>query len=179
MLFPCQQTPIRQYPIVKLSRKTLTFVEEFKYLGHIISADLSDNKDILSQNKKLCARGNMVIRKMKSCSEEIKCLMFKTFCYAIYGAGLWSTYNIATLNRLRVNYNNILRRLMNVPPWSSASELFVRKGLRGFAEQRRAMAFNLMQRVMRSNNSIVQRVVHSDAQAHSPLWRQWRNLLYA
>ena len=170
--------PTLYYPIVKLSGKNIDFVEEFKYLGHVISSDLSGNKDILAQNKKLCARGNMIIRKMKSSSEDIKCLLFKTFCYGIYGAALWSTFNAAIMNRLRVNYNNILRRLMNVPPWSSASQLFVSKGLRGFAEQRRVSAYNLMQRVSHSSNSIVQRVVHSDARAHSPLWHQWHTQLY-
>ena len=178
MLFNCSKSPVSTFPIIKLSGKELDFVHDFKYLGHIISSDMSDNKDIMAQNKKLCARGNMIIRKMKPCSNEIKCLMFKTYCYGIYGAALWSTFTGVVMNRLRVNYNNILRRLMNVPPWSSASELFVSHHLRGFAEQRRACSYNLMQRVLQSPNTLVQRVVHSDARAHSPLWRQWETLLH-
>ena len=105
--------------------------------------------------------------------------MFKTFCYGVYGAALWSSYSAAVMDRIRVNYNHILRRLHNVPPWHSASQLFVRLGLRGFHEQRRTWAYSLMQRVLHSPNSLVQRVVHSDARAHSALWQQWNTLLYA
>ena len=179
MLFPSNSCPIAQTPVMKLSGKPLEFVDEFTYLGHIMSSDLSDNKDIQNQNKKLCARGNMIIRKFKSCSEEVKCVLFKTFCYSIYGQALWSSFSGVVMNRIRVNYNNILRRMMNVPPWSSASELFVSKGLRGFAEQRRAGCYSLMQRVQQSPNALVQRVVHSDAQALSPLWHHWHTLLNA
>ena len=178
MVFNCAGSRINKLPVVHLSGKKLDFVEEFKYLGHIISSDMSDDKDIIAQNKKLCARGNTIIRKVKLCSKEIKCLLFKTFCYGIYGAALWSTFTRANMERLRVNYNNILRRLLNVPPWSSASQLFVSQRLRGFKEQRRACCYNLMQRVLQSPNVLVQRVVHSDARAHSPLWHQWHTLLH-
>ena len=177
MLINSHRTPIWRTPVVKLSGKRLDFVDEFKYLGHIISSDLSDNKDIQNQNKKLCARGNFVIRKFKMCSNDIKCLLFKTFCYSIYGAALWSTFSAVVMNRLRVNYNNILRRLLNIPPWNSAREMFVNMRVRSFAEQRRVCCYSLMQRVQHSPNILVQRVVHSDAQTLSPLWNHWHSLL--
>ena len=161
-----------------LSGNVLKFVEEFKYLGHIISSDLSDDKDIMNQTKKLCARGNMIIRKFKACPVNVKRMLFKTFCYSIYGAALWSSFTAAVMNRLRVNYNNILRRLLNVPPWTSASQLFVSHGLRGFREQRRTWCYGLMHRVLHHPNTLVQRVVHSDARAHSTLWHHWGTLLY-
>ena len=178
MQFNSPATPIWRTPLIKLSGKPLEFVQQFKYLGHIISSDLSDNKDIQNQNKKLCARGNLVIRKFKHCADDIKCLLFKTFCYSMYGAALWSAYSAAVINRLRVNYNNILRRMLSVPPWNSASAMFVSNGVRGFAEQRRVYCYSLMQRVLLSSNTLVQCVVHSDARALSPLWDEWHRLLF-
>ena len=173
MLFNSAASPIIVDHVVELSGKRLEFVEQFTYLGHIISKTLSDNQDIDNQNQKLCARGNMIARKFKMCSSEIKCMLFKTFCYTIYGSALWSTFTMTTLNRFRVNYNNILRRLFNVPTWNSASELFVRLRLRGFREQRRISCYSLMQRVLHSENSMVQAVVHSDARGESSLWAYW------
>ena len=177
MLFHCNASPILEYPVIKLSKRILDFVDQFTYLGHIISNDMSDNCDIYNQNKKLCARGNMIVRKFKHCSPDIKCLLFKTYCYSIYGSSLWSSYTLAAISRIRVNYNNILRRLFNVPPWHSASQLFVRLGLRGFKEQRRTSSYSLMQRVMHSGNEVVQTIVNSDARAHSTLWTHWDTML--
>ena len=179
MLFHARETPVLRKPQVTLSGKILSFVDNFTYLGHILSDDLSDDRDILNQNQKLCGRGNMIIRKFKSCSQQVKICLFKAFCYGIYGSSLWSNFKLATLNRLKVNYNNILRRLMNVPPWHSASQLFVGARLRGFQEQQRTCCYGLMQRLQHSENQVVQRVVHSDAQAVSPLWRRWDAVLRA
>ena len=121
MLFPSSQTPIFKKPITVLSGKRLEYVDSFTYLGHIITSDLKDDNDISSQNRKLCARGNMLIRAFKACTSDVKCYLFRTYCYSIYGAALWSTYRMTSIDRLRVNYNNILRSMLNVPPWNSAS----------------------------------------------------------
>ena len=108
----------------------------------------------------------------------MKCYLFRTYCYTIYGAALWATYKVSTMDRLRVNYNNILRRMLNIPQYNSASEMFVQHGLRGFHELRRSSAYSLMSRVLLSSNEVLQRPVHSDARWCSPLWDRWNQLLY-
>ena len=120
----------------------------------------------------------MLIRKFKSCSLDIKRILFRTFCSSVYGMALWHRYKASSLNRLRVNYNNILRRLANRPPWSSASELFVGMGLKGFHELRRGSCHSLSSRLQSSNNSLVQRLLHSDAYWTSPLRQHWNALLH-
>ena len=126
---------------------------------------------------KVCARGNMLVRQFKAASIEVKCALFRAYCYSIYGMSLWANYKAVTLNRLRVNYNNIARRLANVPPWNSASELFVGLRLKGFYELRRSSCYSLRTRVQQCSNSLVQQVVNSDARWNSPLWRKWEWLL--
>ena len=138
MIFQTSQTPITKEPTMVLSGKRLEYVEGFTYLGHIITSDLKDDVDICSQNRKLCARGNMLIRKFAACSPDVKCYLFRTYCYSIYGAALWSTYKLSSIDRLRVNYNNILRRMLNIPQWHSASEMFVQHRVNGFHELRRS-----------------------------------------
>ena len=178
MLFNNKNCNITEVPTIKLSGRTLQFVAEFTYLGHVISGDRSDDADILNQNRKLCARGNMLIRKFKSCSMDIKSVLFRTYCSSIYGMALWHRHRASSLNRLRVNFNNILRRLANRPPWSSASELFVSLGLKGFHEIRRTSCHSLSSRLHSSSNSLVQQLLHSDAYWTAPLRRRWNELLY-
>ena len=50
----------------------LTCVSLHKYLGCIISDDLSDNADIVRQMKCIYVRGNMIIKKFRFCSEDVK-----------------------------------------------------------------------------------------------------------
>ena len=178
MVVKCRSCNLTTVHDIKLSGKILKYVDEFNYLGHIISNNLSDNADICNQNRKLCARGNMVARKFKAGSITVKRTLFQAFCYSIYGFALWSNYNAGNLNRLRVNYNNILRRMMNVRSYESASQMFVTHHLRGFWELRRYACFSLMRRVIESDNELVTRVVNSDARALSPIWNTWQEVLY-
>ena len=68
--------------------------------------------------------------------------------------------------------------MLNVPPWNSAAEMFVGHRLKGFHEIRRSSCYSLRRRVEHSSNSIVQRVVNSDARTHSQLWHRWETLLH-
>ena len=119
----------------------------------------------------------MLVRKYKSCSIDVKCALFRAFCYSVYGMSLWNHTKVSTLNRLRVNYNNILRRLVNVPPWSSASQMLVSLWMKGFHELRRMCCYSLKTRILRTNNFVVQCVTNSDARSVSPLWQHWDTLL--
>ena len=46
-----------------LGNEELSFVEEFRYLGHIMTADCIDDKDIKKQFRRQNAVGNMLVRK--------------------------------------------------------------------------------------------------------------------
>ena len=50
-------------PPVFLRGQTIDFVSRFKYLGHILTSDLTDDDDITSQRRALCGRSNMLLRK--------------------------------------------------------------------------------------------------------------------
>ena len=125
MLVKSKRCSINKLPNIVLSGKRLTFVLKFKYLGHVISDNLSDNNDILNQNRKLCARGNVLGRKYKAANVDVKKSLFQTFCSNIYCMTLWSSFTILNMDTLRVNFNNILRRMLNIPSYASASHMFV------------------------------------------------------
>ena len=134
--------------------------------------------DLMNQNRKLCARGNMVARKFKSCSIDVKRQLFLTYCSTIYCCALWTKFRNATMNRLRVNYNNILRRMVNIPSFTSASQLFTLLDLKGFLEVRRPASYSIMTRLQNSNNDVVSVILNSDARLHSSLWQEWYSTLY-
>ena len=52
--------------------KELSFVDEFWYLGHIMTADCRDDKDIKNQFRRQNAVGNMLVRKFSFAPIEAK-----------------------------------------------------------------------------------------------------------
>ena len=80
--------------------RALELVQEFRYLGHIMTADCRDDKDI-----------KKTINEAKCCWEyagqeflispiEAKIQLFKSYCYPIYGCALWHN-----------SYQNSIRKL--------------------------------------------------------------------
>ena len=65
---------------VSLGNKELSFVEEFRYLGHVMTADCRDDKDIKKQFMWQNAVGNMLVRKFSFAPIEAKIQLFKSYC---------------------------------------------------------------------------------------------------
>ena len=69
---------------VSLRNEELSFAKEFRYLGHAMTADCRDDKDIENQYRRQNAVGNMLIRKFLFAPMETKIQLFKSYCYPIY-----------------------------------------------------------------------------------------------
>ena len=166
-------------PNVYLNNQVLTYVSSFKYLGHIITDTFTDDDDIERERRNLSIRGNVLIRKFGYCSEEVKCFLFRSFCYQLYTCALWSRHKKSTLNRIKVCYNKILRRLMGLPPWCSARHMFVSLGVRSFQETHRYVAYSLFERISCSSNEVLSNINVSDAAVVSHIRANWNILLHA
>ena len=169
---------ITMVPNIYLGNSKLSYVEEFNYLGHNINSKFSDDEDVKKETRKLCAQGNTIIRKFNFCDVDAKCCLFKTFCYSVYCSALWANYSVSLMSKIKVIYNNIMRKLVNVPVYSSASFMFASLRVKSFQELRRSTSFSLMQRVLNSNNSMIIALRTSDAKLSSKLWQMWTTLLY-
>ena len=112
-------------PYVYLNNIKLTYVNSFTYLGHVINSELSDDDDIEKEMRKLCVQGNTLIRKFGFCNLDVKCCLFRSYCYSLYCSSLWSDYRVCRMNKLKVIYNDIMRRLANVPPYSVVARLYL------------------------------------------------------
>ena len=148
-------------------------VRKFIYLGHNISDDLCDDEDMKRIVRNLYATGNMLIRKFKSCGENVKVSLFKTYCYNVYCCALWSNYRVSTWRKLKVCHYDIFRALLNVPRFQSASSLFVNKRVNNMDVIIRKNVLSIKTRMETSSNSLCVAIRESEARIHSPIWKHF------
>ena len=98
-------------PEFELNKIEIYRVSMYKYLGHCINDELSDDDDMTRQRNKIYAHWNALIRKFYVCTEDVKIALFKSFCTTLYTSTLWCKYRRESLRRLCVAYNNIFRKL--------------------------------------------------------------------
>ncbi|KAG0714091.1 Major facilitator superfamily domain-containing protein 6 [Chionoecetes opilio] len=152
-----------------LSGSALTFVDRFAYLGHVISHDMTDDDDIIKQTTKLLVVGNTLQRKFSYCSREVKMELFRSHCYSIYCNSLWSRYKVATMNRLKVCHNDILKRLLGLPRWCSSSLAFARNGVNNLDVIRRNSVFSLRKHTEETKSLENQRVGEEEKLSPDPV----------
>ena len=143
------------FPLFKLSGNSLEVWNRIKYLGHIVTDQMTDDDDIYRQCRKLYAQANTIARKFSQCSTKVKVSLFKTYCTPLYTAHLWSSYKKSSLQRLQVAYNDAMRILLKKPRGGSASQMFVTVGVRTFKALLRHLMFKFMERLDVSTNSII------------------------
>ena len=166
-------------PDIFLSGTKICYVQRFKYLGHIITNEFTDDADIDREIRNLYIRGNTIARKFGFLDNDIKCSLFKTYCYPLYTSSLWASYNQGTINRMKVCYNDVMRTLFNVPRYSSATTLAVQNGIRSFFENIHIEQYSLFSRLTVSNNCLIYKLLHSDSFTVSLTRRRWYQSLYA
>jgi len=72
-------------------------MNEFRYLlGHILTNNSRDDRDIQREMRNMFIRTNMLIRRFSRCSAKVKLRLFTSYCLWLYGVGLWSNYAAST-----------------------------------------------------------------------------------
>ena len=64
-------------PAFEINSTAIDRVSMYKYLGHCINDELSDDDDMTRQRNKIYAQGNALIRKFYMCTENVKIALFK------------------------------------------------------------------------------------------------------
>ena len=165
-------------PVINLKGHRLQFVDEFPYLGQLITKNQKDTNDIERRRRNLCAIGNMITRRFAFCNLDTKLTLFRTYCYSIYGGALWADYTQESFRRLKVVHNDILRRLTHTPRYTSASALFVSHNLRSLKEIIRYASTSLINRLESSENTLIKNVLLSEAKIRSKLWVHWNETAF-
>ena len=176
LCFKSKAIKIKQ-PSFFLSELQIPMVEHCRYLGITISTKNSD-LDIKRQMRKIHVNANLLLRMFSRCSVEVKCYLFKTYCSNLYCAPMWFDCTKTALKKLKVAYNNSLRRFMGLPWRNSASEMFVNLNIRSFDELLRMFVFGFRSRIINSNNLLISSIYNSTCRIYSSMWTWWDNLLY-
>ena len=166
------------YPSVMLNERNLEYVVQYNYLGHKLCTDLNDDVDVGEQLRKLYTVGNVLIRKFKFCYDNVKCELFRAYCSTIYCSSLWCRFKKASMKKVKVCHNSILRRLLGIPLPYSASEMFVQHRLQNLDAIMRNAIFNLRSRLFNSENSLILAITSWSRYGENPLHRHWTGSLY-
>ena len=104
---------------------------------------------------------NILVRKFRSCSGEVKDQLFKTYLANLYCGQLWSNFNVSSLIKLKVAYNNVFRFLNNIKRGSSISGIFAARNIHGFSAIHRNVINGFSNRIFSSSNELIQCICQS------------------
>ena len=164
--------------IMTLGGNVLTFVDTYKYLGHVIRNDLDDDADMQAKVNMLYAKSNLLRHYFHYCTTDVKRCLFEAYFGNIYLCALWANFKKNMFRRFIVAYNNAYRILHRLPMRCSASFMFAINNVKSCKCLIRRAIFSMKTRVYESINNIIQCIVHSDIYFTSLLRRQWNIMLY-
>ena len=172
----CMQSKVVQE--LTLSSSALRVVNQHNYLGVTLCTDMSDDLSLEKQCKSLYARGNLILRHFRKCSDDVRILLFNSYCTAFYGSSLWYNFKSESFRRLKTAYNRIFRLFFNIKGIVSVSQCLVKLNLNPFAVILRKSIFSLRKRIFNSENRVVNVIATSIFSMTSKLHKHWDENLY-
>jgi hypothetical protein len=170
LIFRARKYNVSTMPRIMLGGVPLNVVNKFKYLGHMLNVDLSDDLDVERERRAMAVRGNMLARRFARCNEQVKLTLFKAHCQTFYTCSLWASFTQRAYNTIRVQYNNVLRMLLRLPRHCSASRMFAEAQTDDFFAIRRKRVASLLKRVRGSSNGLLRALAE---RLDCPLMKYW------
>jgi len=103
-----------QFPNFMVNNVTLNYVNEFKYLGQVVSNSQLDDADIHRKRKNLFYCCNMLTRRFNKCSVAVKLRLFKTFCLCFYDIGLLCNFTPGAFAKLQSAYVKCVKIFLDI-----------------------------------------------------------------
>ena len=163
---------------ISINGTNIKFVSEYKYLGYTVCHNNFDGRHTEGLYRGLCVRANAIYRNFKNCTVEVKRLLFMSFFTPFYCISILMKVNVSDLNRLRVCYNNSIRKMFNLARQSSISNACVHLNIPTFGELRRKAVNSLMRRLKDSSNAIVKSFSDFNYLHTTVMYSKWRQILY-
>ena len=92
----------------------LPLTDSVLHLGNTLQFDLSDHSDIRLKTMSFIRKANSVLFSFRCTDPLTKMRLFKAYCLSLYGCSLWRL-DCTELNTLSVCFNNVIRRIWNLP----------------------------------------------------------------
>ena len=120
MIFSSKKRLYSNVPVIYDS-VALECVNEFKYLGIILSPNLNINKDSDRALNAFLGQFNACYHKFNFVDHKVLIYLFKTYSSSFYGCELW--YDVLNRDRvfhkISVAYHKAVKKLAGLPVWSS------------------------------------------------------------
>jgi len=123
------KTVAYQFPNFTINNEQFSFVNDFKYLGHIISNSQLDDGDVFQERRNVFYRCNMLERCFYSCSVAVKLRLFKSFCLCFYDAALWNNFTAGSLDKFRSAYVKCIKVFFGYTKFYSVSAMLTELNL--------------------------------------------------
>ena len=105
------------------------------------------------------------------CTLETKLTLFNTYCSSMYTVQLWTKYSGTTINKLYIAYHNTLKALISVNKREYNSPICDNLNVRNCQAVIRNLVFKFMNRLLNSNNKIIESICSTSCYFKLPMWK--------
>ena len=170
--------PHLHVPDIVLNTKAISIVKEHRYLGILLQNNQNDEDDMKRHVKAIYSRGNILVDRFRNCSTNVKNYLFRAYCSNAYGCQLWATYRKPMYQKVKVAYNDVYRKLLNIRRGESISTVYVSHNIDSFCVLLRKLVYSLKCRLCSSENELIKSVMHVSVFGNSKLSTKWNSILY-
>ena len=162
-------------PRLYMDNQLLKYTVDIKYLGFTFSSGQKDDKDLLRQLRLLYTKSNRLLRLFYHCSTDVKIALFRSYCTCFSCPFLWTHYKKSTHNKLKVAFNNVYRRILKLPPRSSACAMHAINNIDSFEVLIRKRIFGFTERLHNCENTII-KCINKSRVLRFDIWSPWNEL---
>jgi hypothetical protein len=141
-----------------LDGKELIFVKSFKYLGHILSDDFSDDNDVKREIRNLFIRANILNRRFRKCSKYVKIRLYRAFCLCLYGSALWNTCSCNVKGSFKSCFNQCMKLVFGYRKFDSVTAMLLDVGLPSYCTILHNFRVSFTHNWKMCDNALVQRL---------------------
>ena len=101
-------------PVFTIGSNIIEFVDHWPHLGHIISENLDDNRDINSRRFSMIGQINSVLCYFSSIDPLNRYYLLQAYCTSYYGCELWNLWH-KSLNQFASSWRRGVRKSWRLP----------------------------------------------------------------